>query len=280
MKTDFEIHFSKQAENPAMDMYHYHDFYEIYYLFGGERYYYLENHIYHVTKGSVVFVNKNDIHKTLEGGAGHDRAVLYFTDRFLSRFQPDQLNLLLSPFRSSSKVISFNNQQQSYIENLLFQMKKEYMDTMLPGRAEFFEALLVQLLLYTSRICMESDQITPKPMDGKMTEIIGYCNEHYRKPLTLESVSSRFFISPYYFSRLFKRTTGFHFPEYINTLRIREAQRILREDHGKMIEVAEQVGYSSITHFNRTFKQVTGMAPMTYKKMIQASPETKTRSEK
>jgi len=263
-----------------MDMYHYHDFYEIYYLFGGERYYYLENHIYHVTKGSVVFVNKNDIHKTLEGGAGHDRAVLYFTDRFLSRFQPDQLNLLLSPFRSSSKVISFNNQQQSYIENLLFQMKKEYMDTMLPGRAEFFEALLVQLLLYTSRICMESDQITPKPMDGKMTEIIGYCNEHYRKPLTLESVSSRFFISPYYFSRLFKRTTGFHFPEYINTLRIREAQRILREDHGKMIEVAEQVGYSSITHFNRTFKQVTGMAPMTYKKMIQASPETKTRSEK
>ena len=277
MKADFEIHFAKQAENPAMDMYHYHDFYEIYYLFGGERYYYLENHIYHVSKGSVVFVNKNDIHKTLEGGAGHDRAVIYFTDRFISRFQPEQLNLLLSPFRSSSKVIPFNNQQQSFIENLLFQMKKEYMDTTLPGRAEFFEALLVQLLLYTSRICMESEQITPRPMDGKMTEIIGYCNEHFRKPLTLESVSSQFFISPYYFSRLFKRSTGFHFPEYINTLRIREAQRILREEHGKMIEIAEIVGYSSITHFNRTFKQVTGMAPLTYKKMIQVKPEGKSR---
>ncbi|MCS7464383.1 AraC family transcriptional regulator [Paenibacillus doosanensis] len=274
MKTDFEIHFAKQAENPAMDMYHYHDFYEIYYLFGGERFYYLENHIYHVAKGSVVFVNKNDIHKTLEGGAGHDRAVLYFTDRFLGRFTDEQLKLLLSPFRSSGKVMPFNNQQQSYIENLLFQMKKEYADSSLPGRSLFFESLLVQLLLFTSRISMEAEQIAPKPMDGKMSEIIGYCNENYVKPLTLESVSSRFFISPYYFSRLFKRSTGFHFPEYINTLRIREAQRLLREDDGKIIQIAERVGYSNITHFNRTFKQVTGMAPLTYKKMIRSVPKT------
>ncbi|WP_239628575.1 AraC family transcriptional regulator [Paenibacillus sp. H1-7] len=269
MKSDFEIHFSKQSENTAMDMYHYHDFYEIYYLFGGERYYYLENHIYHVTKGSVVFVNKNDIHKTLEGGKlGHDRAVIYFTERFLRRFQGEDLELMLSPFRSGSKIMSFNNQQQSYIENLLFQMKKEYADAALPGRSVFCEALLVQLLLFLSRISQESSQVTPQPLGGKMAEIIEYCNDHYTKPLTLESVSSQFFISPYYLSRLFKRSTGFHFPEYINTLRIREAQRLLREESAKMIDISERVGYSTVTHFNRTFKQVTGMAPLTYKKMI------------
>lgn len=271
MNTDFEIHFAKQTENPAMDIYHLHDFYEIYYLFGGERYYYLENHIYYVAKGSLVFVNKNDIHKTLEGGNGHDRAVIYFTEAFVNRSHPQDSDLLLSPFRARNKILTLNNSQQSYIESLLFQMKKEYEAPRLPGRAVYFESLLIQLLLTSARIYTDSEQSAPKPMDGKMAEIIQYCNENYTKPLTLEAISSQFYISPYYFSRLFKKSTGFHFPEYINILRIREAQRLLREDRGKIIEIAEQVGYANITHFNRTFKQVTQMAPLTYKKMIHSS---------
>ena len=43
---------------------HIHEEYEIYYLIDGERYYFIENQIFHVKKGSLVFINRNQIHQT------------------------------------------------------------------------------------------------------------------------------------------------------------------------------------------------------------------------
>ncbi|MDQ1913227.1 AraC family transcriptional regulator [Paenibacillus sp. GD4] len=270
MKGDYQISFSK-AENIEMPRFHYHDHYEIYYLFGGERYYYIENRTYHVKKGSMIFIKKNDIHKTLLGGKHHERTVIYFTDRLLEPRHDRHLDLLLSPFHHPNRIVEFNPMEQNYIENLIFQMKNEYVEEGRQGRDLYFESLLVQLLLYAHRKLTEASEVAYVPMNKNIMEVIDYCNSHYRKPLTMEGVSARFYISPFHFSRLFKRYTGFNFPEYINTLRIREAQKLLRETPYKVIEIAERVGYMNITHFNRKFKQVASMSPLEYKKMIKAS---------
>jgi AraC-like DNA-binding protein len=275
---NFQITFAK-AENIAMPRFHYHNHYEIYYLFAGERHYYVENRTYHLTKGSMIFIKKNDIHKTLLGGKDHERSVIYFTDRFLERHQASELELLLSPFHDDHRVISFNHMEQNYIENLIFQMKNEYAEAGRKGREIYFEALLVQLLLYAARKHAEPAETPYVPMNQKISEVIDYCNANFTKPLSMEGVSAQFFISPFHFSRLFKRYTGFTFTEYVNTLRIREAQRLLRETKLKVIEIGEQVGYVNITHFNRKFKQVAAMSPMEYKKMI-STGERRSKSKK
>src|SRR5690606_25133799 len=95
------------------------------------------------------------------------------------------------------------------------------------------------------------------------------CQENYHQNITLEMISSRFYISPYYFSRIFKQTTGLNFKEYLHLLRIREAQRLLKETELKIIEIAERIGYMNITHFNRKFKQVTHTSPKEYRKMVE-----------
>lgn len=276
VKKDFEIAFSKQSFNEEMRNSHYHDYYEIYYLFSGERYYYIENRTYHITKGSLVFVRKNAIHKTLEGGKlGHNRAVLYFSDDFIRAFHEEHMDLLLSAFKENSMILKLNNQEQNYLENLLFQLNHEYMDPMRPGRAVLFEALLTQILVFSSRKIMETAEVSHSPVNPKMEEVIQYCNENFKGTITLEAVSSKFFISNHHLSRTFKKYTGFNFNEYINILRIREAQRLLRETSLNVTAICEQVGYLNITHFNRRFKQISSMSPTEYKKMIQsASPVT------
>ncbi|ULL17084.1 AraC family transcriptional regulator [Paenibacillus sp. H1-7] len=269
MEEDFQINFAR-ADNVAMPRLHYHNHFEIYYLFAGERYYYIENRTYYVKKGSMIFVNKNHIHKTLDGGKLHERAVVYFNDTFLEQNHGRDLDLLLSPFLNSNRIVELNNMEQNYVENLLFQMKNEYNDRNRQGRSIFFQSLLVQLLLLTARKNAEMADVTYVPMNKKIYEAIDYCNAHFMKPLTMEGVSANFYISSFHFSRLFKRYTGFNFTEYVNMLRIREAQRLLRETSCKVIEIAEQVGYVNITHFNRKFKEITMMSPMEYKKLIKS----------
>jgi len=270
MDEDFQIHFAK-GENFAMRKFHYHDHYEIYYLFAGERYYYIENRTYYVQKGSMIFIKKNEIHKTIAGGKLHERAVVYFTDRFVDQYHGQHMDMLLSSFMSANRIVELNNLEQNYIENLIFQMNNEYSDRGRQGRSLYCETLLVQLLLFASRKMKETAEAAHIPMHPKISEVIEYCNANFVKSLTMEGVAARFFISPFHFSRLFKRYTGFNFTQYIHTLRIREAQKLLRETPHKVIEIAGQVGYVNIAHFNRKFKQIAMMSPVEYKKMIKSS---------
>ena len=63
------------------------------------------------------------------------------------------------------------------------------------------------------------------PMHQKISEIAQYIKSNYHERLTLEKVAKRFYISPSYLSRVFTKLTGFHFREYLQVVRIREARK-------------------------------------------------------
>ncbi|WP_162241887.1 helix-turn-helix domain-containing protein [Paenibacillus sp. Leaf72] len=72
--------------------------------------------------------------------------------------------------------------------------------------------------------------------------------------------------SQYYLSRKFKQCTGFGFSEYVQLVRIREAQRLLRETDLKIIEVAACVGIDPVANFHKLFKSTNGCSPLQYRK--------------
>ncbi|MCM3785742.1 AraC family transcriptional regulator [Neobacillus mesonae] len=269
---DFAIYPAKRKGSYTMPKYHYHDYYEVYYLLSGHRYYYIENKRYSIDKGAILFIGKNEIHKSVDTDAqapDHERLVLYFSRRFLSRYTDEQLDMLLSPFNQDNRKVQFSIRDQSYIERLMFQMHHEFNQPNSFGREMYFESLLVQLLLFSTRKTEEDQPAVPEDsMNARMADIIAYCNAHFREELRLEDLAGQFHISTFYFSRLFKRTTGFTFKEYINTLRIREAEKLLRESNQKIIHISEQVGFANVSHFNRKFKQVTRMAPKEFKRFV------------
>ncbi|MBE1445404.1 helix-turn-helix domain-containing protein [Paenibacillus sp. OAS669] len=269
MYSNFSISVAKRAETYNFIKYHYHNFYEIYYLLAGERRYYIEDRTFLVKKGSLVFINKNQLHKTMEGShPEHERVVLYFTDAFIKPFLQEQPDLLL-PFQESC-LLELNLQEQSRIEHILLELIREYGNTGLHGRELYFKTLVVQLLLFSIRKLSESSEVPHSRLHRTILAVLDYCGLHYHEPISLHSVAERFHVSDSYLSRLFKQHTGFHFSEYIHAFRIREAQRLIKETGLKMTDIAEQVGYINTTHFNRKFKQVARMSPSAYKKMIKS----------
>ena len=76
----------------------------------------------------------------------------------------------------------------------------------------------------------------------------------------------RFYLSPYYLSRLFRRVTGQSIVDYINGRRIEAAQRLLESTDLNISAVAEQTGFASAAHFRRVFRETMGTGPLQYRK--------------
>lgn len=99
----------------------------------------------------------------------------------------------------------------------------------------------------------------------KMTDIFNYVRENYSKPITLEKVSIIAHMSPFAFSRYFKKYAGSGFVEYLNKVRMNKAGHLLRETKYQVHEIAYQCGFSSISNFNKQFRRTEGLAPRDYR---------------
>lgn len=250
--------------------YHYHNCYELYYLYSGERYYFIKDKTYHVEAGTFVLIKPFEIHCTANFAKyGYDRLLINFKKDYLQNLliATDSSNLF-ECFDKNIHTITLNQDQQHFAELLLKSMLKEYhLGRVLEN--DYLKLSLMQLLMFVSKNCSNSDENIPKYVNSThkvISEITGYINNHYYDDITLSSISDCFYISPCYFSRIFKKLSGLSFTEYLNNVRVKEARKLLYKTDMSMAEIAEATGFKSNTHFDRIFKKITGVSPSIYKK--------------
>ena len=92
-----------------------------------------------------------------------------------------------------------------------------------------------------------------------------YIDENYNKDISLESVSEILRISPFYLSRVFKGEKGENFIDYVTTIRISKAKKLLADPVYNVKDVCYQVGYKDPNYFTRVFKKICGVTPTEYK---------------
>ena len=93
----------------------------------------------------------------------------------------------------------------------------------------------------------------------------------HRQPITVQvadlrvGLANEFHYSPEYTSRLIKRITGQPFIRLLTSVRLENAEELLRDTTMPVSEIAAAIGYESVEHFIRTFRQRTGMTPSAYR---------------
>lgn len=280
---DFYIDQSKKTDNYNMDSFHMHKMYEVYYLMEGSRKYFIDDSIYLVNAGSLVLIDADSVHKTASmGDIPHSRIVVNFRLDFLEDFsdQVKALNLT-SIFKTKFTVLPLSFKYKLTIENILSRLMdlqdyEEHKDANLmtdenvvSSQTVLSKLLLSELLIHIKEyinVLEQKEYESHQIVNNKVDKIIKYICKHYTEDLTLTSIAEQFYISPFYLSKIFKRSTNLSIVEYINSLRIRQAKELLETSSTKIAEIAEIVGFSSSSHFSRTFKLVTGLSPQQYKK--------------
>jgi AraC-like DNA-binding protein len=99
----------------------------------------------------------------------------------------------------------------------------------------------------------------------KMTDVYNYIRENYSKPITLTKISSIAQMSPFAFTRYFKRNSGACFIEYLNCVRMNKACHLLRETKYRIHDIAFQCGFSSVSNFNKQFRKAESLSPTEYR---------------
>ena len=104
----------------------------------------------------------------------------------------------------------------------------------------------------------------PGSYSEPIREAVAYMKAHYAEKITLSMVAGKVSFNPEYFSRMFMKETGLNFVTYLNNLRMRQAVELLEWTNKKIYEIAEEVGYSSVSYFSTAFKKTFGQTPNEY----------------
>ena len=98
-----------------------------------------------------------------------------------------------------------------------------------------------------------------------INNVLKYVNENYTSPLTLESVASKFYISPCYLSTLFRQETQINFKAYIKTLKMDKAKELLSSTNMSIQAISEYLGYRTASYFSEIFHSEMGVLPSEYR---------------
>ena len=135
------------------------------------------------------------------------------------------------------------------------------------GEPEYPGGLYLALTLhYVEQEHRAQSAADARPRNETVEQICAYLAANYQQKLSLTEVAARFYISPYYLSRLFRRVTGQSIVDYLNNRRIEAAQKLLETTELSISAIAEQTGFASAAHFRRVFREVMDISPLQYRK--------------
>lgn len=92
-----------------------------------------------------------------------------------------------------------------------------------------------------------------------------FAQQHAAESIAMPDAAHHVHLSSCYFCKMFRKSTGITFTEYISRVRVEKALVLLADEHKRVSEVAFDSGFESIPHFNRVFKRYAGMAPSDYR---------------
>lgn len=108
---------------------------------------------------------------------------------------------------------------------------------------------------------------TPYACSEPVRMAIEYLEDHYSEKISLTLVAARLSFSPEHFSRMFTKETGVNFSTFLNNLRMKRALELLEKTDKKIYEIAEEVGFSSVSYFSTAFKKSFGQTPNYYQQI-------------
>ncbi|PZR72462.1 MAG: AraC family transcriptional regulator [Chthoniobacterales bacterium] len=118
-----------------------------------------------------------------------------------------------------------------------------------------------QLSALINQIMLERQNAEP-PLVQKARK---YIDKHKLEPLSLTDVAKAAGASVFHFCKVFHKSTGLRFTDYVARVRLDDARTQLLNPSRRISEVAYDVGFQSLTQFNRTFKRVFGQSPTEFR---------------
>ena len=227
--------------------------------------YTIEDKIYQVRKGEILIVPPDMLH-SLSMGEGSSRYLFLFESDAIMAMR--DLKAMASYFHKPFHLRD-GSDAHVRIRELLLRAREAYEKREMMWNTMCYSCILRVYATLGQRYLSGIKPRTGDNMRNMDSEVINavmtYINNHYREELSLEDVARFAGFSRYYFSRSFKRQTGYSFKDYLCQKRLQVAMDLLIRTNRSMRDVAIESGFGSVATFNRVFREKKGCTPTQYR---------------
>lgn len=149
--------------------------------------------------------------------------------------------------------------EDAILLSLFFSAWRDYMEN------EAFGMILAQITVILAKLLKHYTLEKAHSPDTMIRKIVQYCNDHYADAISIDDICAHLKVSRSHVSHLFHDKFKTGFCEYINALRLNDAEHLLKSTDDSVTTVALDCGFSTVRTFNRAFLKKHGVSPTAYR---------------
>ncbi len=220
-----------------------------------------------LSEGDIIFINKYVPHSTYSETTDTHTTLI----QFRLPYDGDSIIRYISRFTNISDtsvcIFKEDSPESSEIRESFNTILEEYKEKK-PFFCDYIYNHMLMLIASLRRQGVISDEIQKKREEiNKIRPVLEYINDNCGEHLSTAHLSSMFNFNEQYFCRLFKGIVGTSPMNYINFVRVCKAEKLLKKE-ASLLKVANDMGFSSLSYFNRVFKKYKHYSPGEYKRII------------
>ncbi len=259
-----------QARKDIVVDWHFHNEFEILIAYDDCRTIFTENTVYHAQAGDILFINRKVPHRTITP-RGSVNSMLQFKNPFVRENATTAALQFFDKTSCTTYLFKNGTQEHRRMAGYIHQITDEYVGKR-PAYTEFIRGYLLEMTAYLCRLGIIAEPDEQKDL-RPVLPALQYMETHYAEPLSLEEISRVMNVDKSHFCRLFKKHTGMTFVEYLNAIRVHEAEKRLTNTDDSITAIAYAVGFSSTAYFIKIFRRYNACTPHKYRKMSQKKRE-------
>lgn len=230
---------------------------ELIYIFNGKVAAEIDGEVIYPHKNNLLIINPNEWHKLTMISPLSYYCIVLDTD-------------IATPLGVDITELTFMRTVHNKTVSRLIDMLTYETDRKNDFYKQNISSILTILIIYLIRNCLKNQSVLENPslaLQGQMvTKIQKYISDNYDKRITLDEISSYVGFNKYHIVRTFKKITGTTVHEAINTIKLKEANKLLEQSSMKICDIAETLGFENASHFSALYKKYIGSTPLEYRK--------------
>ena len=235
---------------------HTHSHMELFYIVGGKGQFLIEDQLHPVNVNNLVVINPNVTHTEVSLNAqpmeyivlGIDGVALATGDNSNGQYN------ILDHFESV--------EVSSCLRNILREMEQK--NTGYEDICQAYMEILIIRLMRSIDLSVSADS-QPGTGNRQCAAAKRYIDLHFKEALTLEHLAEEVHMNKFYLSHAFKREYGISPINYMNSRRISESKYLLTETDLSMSQIAQLLGFSSLSYFSQVFRKTQGVSPLEFR---------------
>ncbi|OPJ63542.1 AraC family transcriptional regulator [Clostridium oryzae] len=256
--------------------YHWHYYIELLFFIKGKASVSVAGTCYEVTEGDFVIINSREIHsvRTYEGIETRHIVIKFDVDVLYTNMNAVFEAKYIMPFTMSQykvqNVFRKSELANTELNNIILDINREYLEKRY-GFELAVRAKIVTLFLWIIRnwenkgIKFEVGDISKEIGIEKLQVLLDYLDSHYAENISVKKMAQMCSVSYCYFSRFFKKVMKKTFTEYLNYIRIIEAEKLLLTTEQNITEIALNTGFTNSSYFIEQFRRYKGETPKQFK---------------